>query len=79
MDPTAAGRCQKGLEALCNQAANIVFVSDYIYSDAVKYDAVTDSYRKGLAQLDRFLAKRADTVIEVSAASLIFHKGGLPE
>lgn len=79
MDLSAADRCQKGLEALCDQAANIVFVSDYIYSDAAKYDAVTDSYRKGLAQLDRFLAKRADTVIEVSAASLIFHKGGLPE
>ena len=79
MDMNAADRCQEGLEKLCDGAANIVFVSDYIYSDAAKYDNVTENYRKGLAQLDRFLAKRADTVIEVSAASLIFHKGGLPK
>ena len=76
MDGQAPDRCQKGLEALCDGASNIVFVSDYIYSDAARYDEVTEGYRKGLAQLDRYLAHRADTVIEVSAGSLIYHKGG---
>lgn len=79
MDESAADRCQKGLEVLCDKAANIVFVSDYIYSDAARYDAVTETYRRGLAQLDRYLASRADTVIEVSAGNLIFHKGELPK
>ena len=79
MDESAADRCQQGLAELCDKAANIVFVSDYIYSDAARYDQVTETYRKGLAQLDRYLAARADTVIEVSAGNLIFHKGGLPE
>ena len=79
LDSAAPDRCQAGLETLCSQVKNIVLVSDYIYSDAIKYDPETEIYRKGLAQLDRFLASIADTVIEVSAGSHIFHKGGLPE
>ena len=75
MDEDAADRCQKGLETLCNQVQNIVLVSDYIYSDAAKYDEETEVYRRGLARLDRFLAGIADAVIEVSAGSHIFHKG----
>ena len=77
LDPAAPDRCQAGLEALCGQVKNIVLVSDYIYSDAMKYDEETEIYRRGLAQLDRFLAGIADTVIEVSAGSHIFHKGGI--
>ena len=77
LDPTAPDRCQTGLEALCGQVKNIVLVSDYIYSDAMKYDEETEIYRRGLAQLDRFLARIADTVIEVSVGSHIFHKGGI--
>lgn len=52
-----------------------MLVSDYIYSDAAKYDEETEVYRRGLARLDRFLAGIADVVIEVSAGSHIFHKG----
>ena len=74
-DGNAADRCQKGLEDLCKQVQNIVLVSDYIYSDAAKYDDETEMYRRFLAQLDRFLAGIADVVIEVSAGSHIFHKG----
>ena len=54
-----------------------MLVSDYIYSDAMKYGEETEIYRRGLAQMDRFLARIADTVIEVSAGSHIFHKGGI--
>ena len=79
LDPTAPERCEKGLRELCGKAANIVLVSDYIYSDAARYDPETEIYRKGLARLDRCLAGLADTVIEVSAGNLIFHKGGLPQ
>lgn len=79
IDPGAPDRCQAGLERLCRQVKNIVLVSDYIYSDAVRYDPETEIYRRGLAQLDRFLASIADAVIEVSVGSRLFHKGGLPE
>lgn len=75
LDPTAPDRCQAGLQALCDQVRNIVLVSDYIYSDAMKYSEETEVYRRGLARLDRFLAGIADAVIEVCAGSHIFHKG----
>ena len=79
LDPTAPDRCRKGLEALCRGVSNIVLVSDYIYSDAARYDEETECFRRGLANLDRAMARIADTVIEVSAGNLIFHKGGLPK
>ena len=62
-----------------NNFPNLVLVSDYIYSDAAKYDAQTETFRKGLARLDRAIARIADTVIEVSAGNLILLKGGLPQ
>ena len=79
LDESAPERCEKGLLELCGQAANIVLVSDYIYSDAAEYDGETEIFRRGLARLDRSLSKIADTVIEVSAGSRIFLKGRLPE
>ena len=79
MDLTAPERCARQLKAFLNQVSNAVLVSDYIYSDAYRYDEVTENYRKGLAMLDRTLAQLCDTVIEVSAGNLIVHKGALPE
>ena len=58
--------------------ANVVVVSDYIYSDAQRYDVITETYRKALADIDRALAAVSDTVIEVSAGQVILHKGELP-
>lgn len=79
LDPTASERCEKGLLELCGRVSNLVLVSDYIYSDAAKYDEETEAFRKGLARLDRALARTADTVIEVSAGNLILLKGVLPQ
>lgn len=78
LDETAPERCEKGLMALCRGVKNIVLVSDYIYSDAAKYDPETEVFRRGLARLDRSIAKIADTVIEVSAGNLVYLKGELP-
>ena len=78
-DPRAAVRCREGLLALAEGAAHTVFVSDYIYSDAARYDAFTENYRADLASIDRALAEAADTVIELSAGIPVFRKGGLPE
>ena len=58
---------------------NIVIVSDYIYSDAQRYDNVTEAYRRGLASMDRKLAAISDVVLEMSGGNLIVHKGVLPE
>lgn len=49
---------------------NIVVVSDYIYSDAILYDPLTEIYRKALATLDRLAAKHCDKVLEVTYAQI---------
>ncbi|MCR4672279.1 MAG: bifunctional adenosylcobinamide kinase/adenosylcobinamide-phosphate guanylyltransferase [Lachnospiraceae bacterium] len=75
-DPEAESRCIRDLGAIIEKAENAVFVSDYIYSDAFRYDDITEKYRASLAAIDRFLAKECDAVLELCAGNLIFHKGG---
>ena len=79
MDVEAAETCAQDVVTFAKSVANAVIVSDYIYSDAQRYDESTECYRKSLAKIDRLLAQISDTVIEVSAGQLTFHKGGLPE
>lgn len=53
----------------------IVFVSDYIFSDAFLYDELTEQYRKALAYIDKEVAKACDIVIEASYGNLCIYKG----
>lgn len=78
MDAHAPQRCAKELEEFVSRISEGVFVSDYIYSDAQRYDAVTERYREGLALVDRTLARVCDAVVEVSGGNLYLHKGALP-
>lgn len=75
MDVQASKRCAAELETFVKTVENAVIVSDFIYSDAVRYDDVTEKYREGLAFIDRTLVKACDTVIEVVNDNLIVHKG----
>ena len=75
VDETAHFRIAEELGQLATKSSNLVFVSDYIYSDAMKYDELTELYRKGLAWVDRTLAKKCDAVIEVSFGSIQLLKG----
>ena len=77
MDLVAANRCADELIDFAKTVRHVVFVSDYIYSDAERYSESTEMYRKCLADIDRRLAKNCDTVIEVSAGQMIIHKGDL--
>ena len=77
-DLTAPERVAREVAEFCRRVDHIVVVSDAIYSDAQRYDAETELYRKGLALIDRTVAKIADTVIEASAGHFIIHKGELP-
>ena len=77
MDIEAAHRCADELVEFAKTVRHVVFVSDYIYSDAERYSESTEMYRKCLADVDRRLAKVCDTVIEVSAGQPIIHKGDL--
>jgi len=74
VDERAAGRIVDGLSRVLDEVENIVIVSDYIYSDAIVYDHLTELYRKSLAEIDRAAAKRCDVVLEVAYAGLIIHK-----
>ena len=71
----ASEKIAAGLLKILNQINNIVIVSDYIYSDAILYDPMTEEYRKSLARLDRLVAQHCDAVLEVCCAQVIIHKG----
>ena len=77
MDLDAARQVADDLIAFSKWVENVIFVSDYIYSDARRYSESTEQYCKCLAQIDRRLAQACDTVLEVSAGQIIVHKGGL--
>ena len=79
LDPAAPERCREDLLRFVHGVDNVVVVSDYIYSDAQRYDEITETYRKGLADMDRAMAAVSDTVIEVSAGQVIVHKGVMPQ
>lgn len=79
IDKTAGERCAKELAAFVRTVKNAVIVSDAIYSDAARYDEITELYRSALARADRALAEACDTVIEMVAGQPIIYKGGLPE
>lgn len=78
MDLDAARRCAGDIVRFARSVADIVIVSDYLYSDAARYDKNTEIYRKCLADIDRRLAAVSDTVIEVCGGNVIVHKGAMP-
>ena len=65
-DLNAPQRVAEQLLELAHHTGNTVFVSDYIYSDALIYDKLTEKYRQGLAYADRCLAAECHKVLEVS-------------
>ncbi len=65
------------LVSFAKATGNTVFVSDYIYSDARRFDEFTENYRKGLAYIDRRLAEVCDAVVEVAYGNIIVHKGNI--
>ena len=77
-DPDAPRRIADALAEFVGRAPNTVLVWDYIYSDAILYDAMTEEYRRGLALIDRRMAAACDNVIEVVNGQCIVHKGVLP-
>lgn len=77
IDVDTANHCADELVEFAKTVRHVIFVSDYIYSDAERYSESTEAYRKCLASIDRRLAAVCDTVIEVSAGQPIIHKGDL--
>lgn len=75
-DPEAPARVSKELRLFAERTGNTVFVSDFIYSDALRYEPLTEAYRQGLALCDRTLARVCDQVVEVCYGSRYYFKGG---
>ena len=71
----AAEKIVGGLLRIMDSLENIVIVSDYIYSDAIAYDPLTEKYRKALALIDRAAAENCDVVLEIAYGNAIVHKG----
>lgn len=76
VNENAAGKIIDGFSQILQSVQNIVIVSDYIYSDAMIYDDLTEKYRKNLASIDKYLAQTSDAVLEISYTNTIIHKGG---
>lgn len=64
-----------GIEKVISKGANVVLVSDYLFSDSIRYDCYTESFRKELGVINIKLAKLADNVVECSYGNVIYHKG----
>ena len=65
VDNEASIRIAERLKSLCKTHDGLIFVSDFIYSDGVEYDELTDAYIQGLAIIDRALAKECGKVVEM--------------
>ena len=65
-DEDAGEKVKRDVVDFAAATGNTVFVSDYIYSDARKFDDWTENYRRSLAMCDRALAKICEQVIETS-------------
>ena len=76
--PAGPTQVAQQLLAFSRQAAHVIFVTDYIFSDAGRYNAMTQHYCKCLAQTDRALAAACDTVAEICGTTVTLHKGTLP-
>jgi len=76
VDENACERIAAELLTILSRINNIVIVSDYIYSDAMQYDPLTELYRQSLATLDRLAAKHCDVVLEAAYTQVVPRKGG---
>lgn len=75
-DPASGQRVAEDICTLSRQVRNLVVVADDLFRDAARYDPVTQSYRKALADILRRVAREADTVAEMSMGNLTVFKGG---
>lgn len=62
------------LQLIMNKAENTVIVSDYIFSDGIIYDDITENYKRQLAIVNKELTKVCDNVLECTYGNVKYHK-----
>ena len=75
IEPDSGQHLAEELTEFIRKTEHVIFVSDFIYSDARRFDRFTQLYRKNLALIDRRLAALCDQVIEVTYGIRYFYKG----
>lgn len=73
--PGAEQRILEGIAAVQNRAADLVIVTNELFSDGISYPEETARYLKLLARLNCALAAQADRVVEAVAGIPIWWKG----
>ncbi|MGL4847760.1 MAG: bifunctional adenosylcobinamide kinase/adenosylcobinamide-phosphate guanylyltransferase [Clostridium sp.] len=63
------------IEELSKDVKNLIVVSDYIFSEAIVYDKMTEEYRKNLGYLNRKVSEIADISIYVTYGMIEIFKG----
>jgi adenosylcobinamide kinase/adenosylcobinamide-phosphate guanylyltransferase len=63
------------VKQLCSAVCNAVMVSDYIFSDAMIFEDLTQSYKRGLSLINRKTAEYCDIVLEMNNSNCTCHKG----
>lgn len=66
---------QRGIGHLKSQCKELVIVSNEVFSGGSEYEGDTLRYLRILAEVNRMLAKEADTVYEVVCEVPVCHKG----
>lgn len=65
----------RGVERLVSGCAQVVIVTNELFSDGVRYDEGTEEYLRLLGRLNQAIAARADYVYEVVAGIALCLKG----
>lgn len=66
---------RRGIQSLRSQCLELVIVSNEVFSGGSDYEGDTGRYLRVLAQVNRMLAREADTVYEVVCGVPVCHKG----
>lgn len=64
----------QGIDYLLEQCENLVVVTNEIFSDGCEYDDMTKEYICHLGNINQYMAKKADIVVEVVCGIPIYHK-----
>ena len=65
----------EGIQSILSQGANLVVVSNEVFSDGVAYDPDTEAYLADLGELNRRIAGQAELAVEVVCSIPVIHKG----